>query len=132
MAAIGGGTEEPEGTIVGTESAEQQDRAAIPLVMPVAQTGRAVRSRGGLALPVNEASTDRVVAVPGGRREAAAALVEREREQLGVGRFRLVDAALPCRDLGARTQPECGEDLDPGVPRVDLQRAVGMRGERCV
>ena len=31
-----------------------------------------------------------------------------------------------------RDEPERGEDLDPGVPGVDLQRRVGMCRERTV
>ena len=38
--------EEPERSVVGAEAGEQQDRATVALVVPVAQAGRAVLSGG--------------------------------------------------------------------------------------
>src|SRR5690606_14982948 len=112
VAAVGGGAEEPEGSVVGAEAGEQQDGAAVALVVSVAEAGGAVGSGDGLALPVDECAADGVVAVPGGGGEATAALVEREREEFGVGWLRLVDAALPGGDLGPGVKTERSEDLD--------------------
>src|SRR3546814_18060173 len=85
-----------------------------------------------LALPVDEGAADGVVAVAGGGGEAAAALVEREGEQLGVGVLGFVHTALPGRDLGASSDAEGGRDLDAAVAAMHLQSHIGMRGERCV
>ena len=76
MAAVGGRAEEPERAIVGAQPGEQHDRPAVAFVVAVAQAGLAVGPGGRLALPVNAPGADRVVAVAGGRREAATALVE--------------------------------------------------------
>ena len=132
VAAIGSRAEEPKGAVVSVEAGEQHDAASVALLVPVAQAGRSIGACGRLALPVDEVAADRVVAIASRRREAAAALVERECEQLGVCRFRFVDAALPCGDLGSCAEPEGGEDLEPAVPGVDLQRAVRVCGERSV
>ncbi len=71
-------------------------------------------------------AADGVVAVPGGGGEAAAGLVEREGEQLGLRLLRLVDAALPGGDLGSRADAQGGEDLDAGVAGVNLERRIRM------
>lgn len=101
-------------------------------MVPVAEAGGAVGSDARLALPVDERAADGVVAVARGGGEAAAGLVEREGEQLGVGVLGFVDAALLGRDLGAGADAEGGEDLDAGVAAVHLEGHVGVRGERGV
>ena len=112
---------------------EEQDRAAVAFVVPVAEAGGAVGSGDRLALPVDERAADGVVAVAGGGGEAAAGLVEREGEQLGVGRLRLVDTALPGGDLRlVPAEAHGGEDLDAAVAGVDLQRHVGVGHERLM
>jgi len=73
VAAMGGGAEEPEGSVVGAKASGQQDGAAVAFVVSVSEGGGAVGSGDGLALPVDECAADGVVAVPGGGGEAAAA-----------------------------------------------------------
>ena len=76
---------------------------------------------------------DGVVAVASGRREAAAALVEREREQLGVGSLGFVDAALPRRRSWRRSpMPNAARISMRRVAGVDLQRHVGMTRRAAV
>lgn len=49
MTPVGGRPEEPERPVVGTETGEQEDGAAIPLVVPVPQAGGAVLTGDRLA-----------------------------------------------------------------------------------
>ena len=54
VAAVGGGSEEPERAVVGPQPSEEQDGASVAFVVAVAQPGRAVGTSDGLALPMDE------------------------------------------------------------------------------
>jgi len=70
--------------------------------------------------------------LPSCRPEAPAALVESEGEELCLRLPGLVHAALPGRDLGSPPDAHGGEDLDAGVPGVDVQRDSRVRRQWSV
>lgn len=63
---VGGGAEEPEGSVVVAEAGEEHDPCALLDMVLVAAAGGAVGAGGRLALPVDQLSADGVVPVPGG------------------------------------------------------------------
>ena len=102
-------------------------------VVSVAETGGAVLGGSRLALPVDQAPGDGVVAVAGSGREAAAGLVEGEDEGVGAGLGQVLDPFPP--RWGLATVSGCsggGQDLDAGVAGVDLEGYVGVGGQRSV
>ena len=122
VTAVGARAQEPERAVVSPQPSEKQNRPPVLLVVLVAQARCAVRAGRRLALPVDQGWADRVVPVTRRGREAAAALVECERQKVRVGGPRVEDAALPGEGLRAVDEAQRGEDLDPGVASMDLQR----------
>ena len=76
--------EAPERAVGRAQPGEQHDVRPVLALPDVPLARRAVGGGRGLALPVDQLGADRVVAVARRRREAADALVEREREQVGL------------------------------------------------
>ena len=79
---VGRRAEAPERSIRRTESREEHHVRFLFGLADVAPSCVAVERCRGLALPVDELGADCVVAIPGGGRERAGGLVEREREQV--------------------------------------------------
>src|SRR4029077_12912700 len=103
MAYVRRWAEKPERAVVSSSSGEQQDGVAHRGVIAVAAPSGAVRSRPGLAFPVDQVAADGVVAVAGRRRKVATGLVECECEQIGACVFCEVHAFAP--RWGSRVPP---------------------------
>src|SRR6476620_10372347 len=101
-------------------------------MVSITQTRAAVSSGHRLALPMDEGRADRVIAIAGGRRERAAALIERKGEQLGVSILGFVHAGLPGSNFGVGADAEGSQDLDARVAGVHLQRNFGVMVEVSV
>jgi hypothetical protein len=78
---------------------------------------------------VDERSADGVVAVPRRGGKTAAALVQGECEQFGVGSSGFVNPTLPGGDPRSGAHAGGGEDLDTAVAPVDSKRDVRISGQ---
>src|SRR2546423_2699105 len=71
-------SEEMERAIVFFQAREEHDARAAGNVSLITSAGRTVRTRRGLALPVDELAANRIIAVASGWREPTAGFIECE------------------------------------------------------